>query len=88
MVKAYVLIKTAGDKAEEVIREILEISVVEEAHLVFGAYDIVVEIRGRDMETIVEIITQKLRKIDGLVDTQSLLVVDVELDLMSTSLTG
>ncbi|MGY5859959.1 MAG: Lrp/AsnC ligand binding domain-containing protein [Candidatus Thorarchaeota archaeon] len=85
MVKAYVLIKAQVGKEESVLREILGLSVTEEAHKVFGPYDIVAEVRGRDMETLVEIITDKVRKIDGIEDTQSILVIDGEIDMTSTS---
>ena len=78
MVKAYVLIKARIGKEDSVLREVLALSVTDEAHKVFGPYDIVAEVRGRDMETLVEIITSKLRKIDGIEDTQSILVIDSE----------
>jgi len=84
--KAYVLVKTAGGKEDDVLRKLLSLSTVEEAHKVFGQYDIVAEIRGRDMETIVEVVTARIRKIDGLLDTHTLLVVDPELDMTSSSL--
>ncbi|RDE11862.1 MAG: AsnC family transcriptional regulator [Candidatus Thorarchaeota archaeon] len=86
MVKAYVLIKTASGSEDEVLRNILALSVVEEAHKVFGPYDIVVEVRGRDIESVVEIVTGRIRRIKGLFETQSLLVIDPELDLTSSSL--
>ena len=85
MVKAYVLIKAQIGKEDSVLREVLALSVTDEAHKVFGPYDIVAEVRGRDMETLVEIITSKLRKIDGIEDTQSNLVIDSEIDMTSTS---
>ena len=85
MVKAYVLIKAQIGKEDSVLREVLALSVTDEAHKVFGPYDIVAEVRGRDMETLVEIITSKLRKIDGIEDTQSILVIDSEIDMTSTS---
>lgn len=86
MVKAYILIKTESGREDSVLREILELSVTEEAHKVFGAFDIIAEVRGRDMETLVEVITGKIRTISGTVDTQSLMAIDVELDMVSTSL--
>lgn len=86
MVKAYILIKTASGAEDEVLRNILSISIVEEAHKVFGPYDIVAEVRGRDIEALVEIITGRIRRIKGLSETQSLLVIDPELDLTSSSL--
>ncbi len=85
MVKAYILIKAKVGKEENVLREVLGLSVTEEAHKVFGPYDIVAEVRGRDMETLIEIITEKVRKIDGIEDTQSILVIDSEIDISSTN---
>ncbi len=80
MVKAYVLIKTESGKGDEVLRQLLSLSVTEEAHKVFGPFDIVAEVRGRDMETLVEIITGKIRTIEGIIDTQSLMAIDVDID--------
>ncbi len=86
MVKAYVLIKAASGKEEDVIKTLNEMSVTDEVHGVFGGYDIVAEIRGRDMETLIEIVTGKIRKIDGIMDTETLLIVDFDLDISSSSL--
>ena len=86
MVKAYILIKAAVGHEDDVLKGMLALSVTEEAHKVFGAYDIVAEVRGRDMETLVEIISDKVRKIKGIEDTQSILVIDSEIDMTSTSL--
>jgi DNA-binding Lrp family transcriptional regulator len=84
--KAYILIKAVVGEEDNVLQDVLKLSVTEEAHKVFGAYDIVAEVRGRDMETLVEIITGKLRKIKGIEDTESILVIDSEIDMTSTSL--
>ncbi|MFW9788083.1 MAG: Lrp/AsnC family transcriptional regulator [Candidatus Thorarchaeota archaeon] len=86
MVKAYILIKATVGQEDAVLKEMLSLSVTEEAHKVFGPYDIMAEVRGRDMETLVEIITEKVRKIKGITDTQSLLVIDNEIDMTSTSI--
>ncbi len=86
MVKAYILIKAEVGQEDSVLQDMLALSVTEEAHKVFGPYDIVAEVRGRDMETLVEIITEKVRKIKGIEDTQSILVIDTEIDMTGTSL--
>jgi DNA-binding Lrp family transcriptional regulator len=86
MVKAYILIKAAVGQEDHVLKKMIELSVTEEAHKVFGAYDIIAEVRGRDMETLVEIITEKVRKINGIEDTESILVIDSEIDMTATSL--
>ena len=84
--KAYILINAAVGNVDSVLQEVLKLSVTEEAHKVFGPCDIVAEVKGRDMETLVEIITDKVRRIKGIEDTQSNLVIDSEIDMSSTSL--
>jgi len=86
MVKAYILIKATVGQEDHVLKEMLALSVTEEAHKVFGAYDIIAEVKGRDMETLVEIITDKVRRIKGIEDTESILVIDSEIDMTATSL--
>lgn len=86
MVKSYVLIKTAAGMEDQVLRELGSMNVIEEAHKVFGEFDIVAEIRARDMETTVEVVTERIRKVDAIENTQTLLVIDLELDMTSTGL--
>ena len=86
LVKAYILIKATVGTEDQVLKDMLSLSVTEEAHKVFGAYDIIAEVKGRDMETLVEIITDKVRRIKGIEDTESILVIDSEIDMTSTSL--
>ncbi len=86
LVKAYVLIKTESGKEDEVLKAVLGLTVTEEAHQVFGPYDIITEVRARDMDSIVDIVVSKIRKIKGIIDTQSLIAIDAELDMTSTSL--
>ncbi|MGV9169246.1 MAG: Lrp/AsnC family transcriptional regulator [Promethearchaeia archaeon] len=86
MVKAYILIKTAAGMENEVLRRLLSFSATEEAHDVFGLYDIVAEVRARDMENIVDVVMDRIRPIDGIVDTQTLLVTDFDLDMNSTGI--
>lgn len=84
--KAYVLIKTLAGTEDAVLRDLHEIPFTEEAHKVFGPFDIVAEIRGRDMEAVVDIVTSRIRKVNGVSDTHTLLVVDSELDITQSSL--
>ncbi|MBD3407788.1 MAG: Lrp/AsnC family transcriptional regulator [Candidatus Lokiarchaeota archaeon] len=86
MVKAYILIRTKAGEEDNVLKEILNLHVTEEAHKVFGPYDIIAEVRGRDMESLVDIILTKIRRIKGMEETQSLMAIDAELDMISTSL--
>ncbi|MFX1265794.1 MAG: Lrp/AsnC family transcriptional regulator [Promethearchaeota archaeon] len=76
MVKAYILIKVESGKVDLVLKELLKLSVTDEAHKVFGPFDIVLEAIARDVEAVVDILLTKIRTIEGLTDTQTLLVVD------------
>ncbi|MFX1416145.1 MAG: Lrp/AsnC ligand binding domain-containing protein [Promethearchaeota archaeon] len=76
MVKAYILIKTESGKGDLVLKELLKLSVTEEANKVFGPFDIVLEVTARDVEAVFDILLTKIRTIDGLGDTQTLLVID------------
>ncbi len=78
MVKAYILIKTTSGEEDRVLRDLSKLPVTEEAHKVFGPFDIVAEVRARDMESIVDILLTKIRPVDGVIETQSLLVIDSE----------
>ena len=44
------------------------------------------EAKSREMETLVEIITDKIRRINGIEDTQSIILMDNEIGMSSTSL--
>ena len=71
-VKAYVLIVTDPVRTKEVMRLIREIPEVEESHEVMGPYDIVVEIVAKDLAEIPPILGERIRRIEGIESTTSL----------------
>jgi len=71
-IKAYVLVVTDPGKTKHVYEEIQKVSGVEEIHEVMGPYDIVVEIEVQNLQEIPVILGEKIRVIDGIQSTTSL----------------
>jgi len=71
-VKAYVLIVTDPTKTRHVHEEIVKIPHIVESHEVMGPYDIVVEIEVESLQDIPTILGERIRTIDGIQSTTSL----------------
>ena len=76
MAKAYVLINCELGSEENVISQIKIIDGVKEVHGTFGAYDILVKIESDRVETLREVITWKIRKIEHIRSTLTLMGIE------------
>ena len=76
MAKAYVLINCELGSEEAVISQIKSIEGVQEVHGTFGAYDILVKIESDRVETLREVITWKIRKIEHIRSTLTLMGIE------------
>ena len=76
MAIAYVLINCDLGSEEQIIEELKHISDVKEAHGVFGAYDILAKVESANVETLRETIMWKIRKIDKVRSTLTLMVIE------------
>lgn len=74
MTLAFVLINTELGAEDEVRRELLEIPEVEEAYAVYGVYDIIVKLKAETMEKIKEVITWKIRRMNKVRSTLTMIV--------------
>lgn len=74
MAKAYVLITTEVGAEEEVKEQLLKEPEILEADVVFGVYDIVAKIEGETIEHIRKIVTWKIRRLEKVTSTQTLIV--------------
>ena len=74
MARAYVLITTEVCAEEEVKELLLKEPEVLEAEVVFGVYDIVAKIEADTMEQVRKIVTWKIRRLDKVTSTQTLIV--------------
>jgi DNA-binding Lrp family transcriptional regulator len=71
-IKAYVLIVTDPGKTKQVHSEIQKIQGIAELHEVMGPYDIVVELEVNSLQEIPPILGERIRPIDGIQSTTSL----------------
>ena len=75
MATAYVLINCDLGYEEQVIEELKHISDVKEVHGTFGAYDMVAKVESDQITTLRETMTNKIRKIDKVRSTLTLMVI-------------
>ncbi|MDX1595571.1 MAG: Lrp/AsnC ligand binding domain-containing protein [Nitrosopumilaceae archaeon] len=76
MSKAYMLITSQVGKDDSIIALLRNIATVKEAHGAFGAYDIIVKLEADSEENLHDEISNKIRKIQEIRSTLTLLVKD------------
>ena len=75
---AFVCITTEPDSMVEVLKEIRAVEGVEEAQMVYGIYHIVVKVKGETMDKLKHIITERIRKIDKVRTSLTIMVIESE----------
>lgn len=73
MVTAIVLINTERDKVNDVADHLVTLSGVSEVHSVAGRYDLVAILRVPDNAALAELVTEKIRHIEGITDSETLI---------------
>jgi len=76
MANAYILINCVIGSEEEVITALKNIDSIKEVHGTFGAYDILAKIESPQVEDLRETITWKIRKIDKIRSTLTLMGIE------------
>ncbi len=76
MATAYVLVNCDLGYEEEIIDELKQLDNVKEVHGVYGAYDILAEVESAHVENLRETITWKIRKLNRVRSTLTLMVTD------------
>lgn len=78
MVRAYVLLTVEIGKVERVLEDVKAISGVIRADAVTGPYDAIVHIEAADLGELTRKILHDIHNIDGVIDTTTAIVVEVE----------
>jgi len=60
----------------EVLKELKKIADVKEAYFVYGVYDIVAKVEAETMKELREVIASKIRGIDGVRSTLTMIVIE------------
>ena len=72
----YILLNSELGSEESIIQQLKNLDGVLEVHGTFGAYDILAKIESLTIETLREIITWKIRKIDQIRSTLTLMGIE------------
>ncbi len=73
---AFVLINADLGGEEELVKELKKIENVKEVFVVYGVYDLVAKIEADSMEKVKETITWKIRRLDKVRSTLTMIVVE------------
>ncbi len=76
MAEAFILINCEIGSEEDVITALKNIDSIKEVHGTFGAYDILAKIESPQVEDLRETITWKIRKIDKIRSTLTLMGIE------------
>jgi DNA-binding Lrp family transcriptional regulator len=73
MTTAIVLIKSQTDQVSELAQRIVELAGVTDVYSVAGQYDLVAVVQVRDNEELAAVISDRIRKLSGIVDSTTLI---------------
>jgi DNA-binding Lrp family transcriptional regulator len=76
MPKAYVLINVESGYEVEVVEELRSIEGVEEAYYSYGVYDVITKVSADSMESLKEMVTKKVRGLNRVRSTLTLIMMD------------
>jgi len=72
MAIGFILISAAPAHEHEVYNKLSKVKEIIELHPLFGEYDIIAKIEAQDFEKLGKIIIEKIRSINGVIDTKTL----------------
>ncbi|MHA1231419.1 MAG: Lrp/AsnC family transcriptional regulator [Candidatus Helarchaeota archaeon] len=74
MIKALMVIKAETGKWKDVIESLKGITHIKQISALTGIYDILLEIQVKEMEELNDVILEKIDKIDGIISTNTFIV--------------
>jgi DNA-binding Lrp family transcriptional regulator len=72
MPTGFVFISTAPAKEQQVFAALSEIEEIQEVHILFGEYDLIVKIQAKDLKELGQLVVKHIRPLDGVADTKTL----------------
>jgi DNA-binding Lrp family transcriptional regulator len=75
LISAVVLVNTDLDSQDRVIESLRLVDGVEEAHALYGVYDLLVKIKGNSIEKLKEITKSRIKTIAGVNSSLTLMIV-------------
>lgn len=76
MVHAFVFVDAAAGTAEPLVDELREIDPIQEAHVVAGNWDLVLELETEEVHDVLATVTAEVRPLDGIGTTRTYISLD------------
>ena len=76
MVHAFIMVKTGTGESEQLLEPVRGLADVSEAHIVAGAYDIVVEVDVDKVYDALKTASSRIQGLQGVVDTKTYISLD------------
>jgi DNA-binding Lrp family transcriptional regulator len=76
MTLCYVLLNVEPGLEEKILNEVRKVPNVKKSHRVYGVYDMIAEVEAGSMDSLKEILTWKIRRLEGVRSTLTAIVID------------
>jgi len=76
MPHAYVLLNVETGAEDKVLKQLKTIAFVEESYVSYGVYDLIIKVKADTMETLKEAVTHKIRAINQVRSTLTLIMME------------
>lgn len=74
-IKAYVLVKLKPGTAGEALKALRKFAEISEAYMVTGIYDLIVNVKVKDLKELGELVAEKIHDTEGVSSTVTCIVV-------------
>ena len=74
MTYAYILLNVEGGTEDNVLKKVRRIEGVAEAYVSYGVYDLIIKVTADNMQELKDIVTHKIRQINDVQSTLTLLM--------------
>ena len=71
MVHAFIMVKAGAGEAQAVREQVAGFDDVEEAHVVAGRFDIIVEVDGPEVHNVLDTVSNRIGTVDGVTNTKT-----------------
>jgi DNA-binding Lrp family transcriptional regulator len=80
MVSAVVLVNTALNSQDRVIESLKLVDGVEEAHALYGVYDLLLKIKAASIDKLKDVIKFRIKQINGVTSSLTLMIIEEPLE--------
>jgi len=76
MALCYVLLNVELGSEDKVLNEVRKVPNVKECHRVYGVYDMIAKVEAETMDSLKEIVTWKIRRLEGVRSTLTAIAIE------------